>query len=65
MRSSRNPCPTLVFAWGDYADESRPRALALGATDYVWSWPALFREIARVLAPAPRNPLDLSPRLDA
>jgi hypothetical protein len=63
VRASRHPCPTLVFAWGDYADESRPRALALGATDHVWSWPALFREIARVLAPSPRTPLDLSPRL--
>lgn len=36
----------------------------LGATDHVWSWPALFREIARVLAPSPRTPFDLAPRLD-
>ena len=52
MRQSDLRAPVLVFAGAQYANVNKPRAMALGAADYTFSWDGLFRSIENVLRPA-------------
>jgi len=40
--------PVIVFSVSDFAEVNRPRALRLGAREYLSRWSDLFREIAEI-----------------
>lgn len=48
LRRNDLRAPVIVLSVSDFADANRPRALRLGAREYLSRWSDLFREIAEI-----------------
>ena len=48
MRRNKIEVPVLVFASGFESEQNRPKALALGAFEYVWAFKDLFSNIEQI-----------------